>query len=391
MITTGISPLGINWNVIVNNSPVDARHINRVTIDYAENTHDIATVDFVGTPSVIIADYLDKPVAISMVVGGGINQSFFGYIKNIDAASVTSIGLIDSSPFQVMRAICFGASYFLKETNNRIWNNVTLFDIVQQIANPYRMSYSVPNDSFKFARIVQNKNTNWEFLVKVCNQLGYRVSCHGTHIHVWDPLKALAHQPSYTIIRGLLGKNKNYTPSPGDIIKFEPVIGTHTISGANTTNSVGYVTPEGTVGTVSNYDLPLSETYINDNPIQTNQTLSINAQSFEMAQRIVTAEKLNQSFSYHAHVEIMSDPSIVPGGIVKVEGYGNNFDGYWYVNKVVHELVSESMLSNISISKNTPDDNFDKFPKVKKYKFAPEPILLNNRWVAQTEYADVYA
>jgi hypothetical protein len=391
MITTGISPLGINWNVIINDSPVDARHINRVTIDYAENTHDIATVDFVGTPSVIIADYLDKPVAISMVVGGGIKQSFFGYIKNIDAISLTSVGLIDASPFQTMRAVCFGASYFLKETNNRIWTNVTLNNIIQQLANPYRFSYSVPEDSFKFSRVVQNQNTNWEFLVKVCNQLGYRVSCHGAHIHVWDPLKALAHQPSYTVIRGLIGKNKNYNPSPGDILKFEPVIGTHTISGTNTTNSVSYITPEGTIGTVSDSDLYALGTYLNDNPTQTNQTLSINAQSHEMAQRIVKTEKLNQSFSYHARAEIMSDPSIIPGGIVKVEGYGNNFDGYWYVNKVVHELVSESMISNLSLSKNTPDEDFDKFPKVRKYRLAPEPILLNNRWVAQTEYADVYS
>lgn len=391
MITTGISPLGINWNVIVNNSPVDARHINRVVIDYEENTHDIATIDFVGTPSVIIADYLDKPVAVSMTVGGGITQSFFGYVKSIDAVSVTSIGLIDYSPFQTMRAVCFGASYYLKETNNRIWNNVTLNNIIQQLANSYRFSYSVPEDSFQFLRVVQNQNTNWEFLVKVCNQLGYRVSCHGTHIHVWDPLKALAHQPSYTVIKGLIGKNKNYTPAPGDIIKFEPVIGTHTISGANTTNSVGYITPEGTIGTVSDSDFYSLGTYANENPTQTSQTLSINAQSHDMAQRIVKAEKLNQEFSYHARAEIMSDPSIVPGGIVKVEGYGNNFDGYWYVNKVLHELVSEAMISTITLSKNTSDDNFDKFPKVKKYLPAPEPILLNNRWVAETEYADVYS
>ena len=390
MITTSLSPLGISWNVSIDNSPVDSRTVQRVSIDLKENHHDSAIIEVMGVPTVYLSEYVDKPIYVQLMISGNAAQEFYGYVKHIDASSTTHTGLVNNSPFQVVRIVCFGASYILRSKKNKIWQDVSLKDIVYEITNLKRFSFSIPNDSFRFKRLVQKQTSDWKFLVDISAQLGYKLSSHGSHLHIWDATKAIGRQISYTVLRNLISSKGDYRPIPGTIIYFEPVIGSSTPKSENVNNIVHFIDEQGVTSTIQNNDLDTASGFGKPLPIDSDDELAVNASSFEVAERIVQSIQKEKAFTYYCQATILSDPSIVPGGVVKVEGYGNNFDGFWYVNSVTHSLASESMLSTLSLSKSSADTTYDYFPIVAQYQKPPQTILINNAWVSQTEFSNVY-
>ena len=87
---------------------------------------------------------------------------------------------------------------------------------------------------------------------------------------------------------------------------------------------------------------------------------------------------------------VFGDPSIVPGGVVKIEGYGGDFDGYWYVNSVTHTLSTDVLTSFLKLEKDGTYDILPKFPVVQRYLKTPLPILIKDKWVMKSEYVNVY-
>ena len=390
MITTSLNPLGISWNVSINNVPVALTDIQKVVIDYQENNHDIAFIEFIGVKSTIIGSYLDKPVIISLVINGGAYQTFYGYIKNIEGNSTTYLGTVNFSPFQTLRATCFGASYVLRKKQNKVWNNVTLKDIVNDIAESNRFSYDVPNDTFVFTRLMQSNKSTWKFLVDIAKQLNYAVSCHGTNIHIWNPLKALGRQTTYTSLEGFDKSKKTYKPSPGTIIKFVPTIGNSTTEETRTEVSAHVLDSSGSISTINSENIEYSAGFGQNLDTQYTNELALNLPSIELAQRIAQAKKESKGFTYHAIVDIVTDPNIVPGSIVKVQGYGLYFDGFWYVKTVRHELQSESLISVLSLIKDSNSYEVTILPNIQKYTKIENTALINDMWVAQTESFNVY-
>jgi hypothetical protein len=188
----------------------------------------------------------------------------------------------------------------------------------------------------------------------------------------------------------LISSKGDYRPIPGTIIYFEPVIGSSTPKSENVNNIVHFIDEQGVTSTIQNNDLDTASGFGKPLPIDSDDELAVNASSFEVAERIVQSIQKEKAFTYYCQATILSDPSIVPGGVVKVEGYGNNFDGFWYVNSVTHSLASESMLSTLSLSKSSADTTYDYFPIVAQYQKPPQTILINNAWVSQTEFSNVY-
>ncbi len=390
MITTGLNPLGISWNVSIDNAPVALTDIQKVVIDYKENSHDVAFIEFIGINSSVIGSYIDKPVVISLLINGGAYQTFYGYIKNIEGNSTTYLGTVNFSPFQTLRATCFGASYIFRKKQNKVWNNVTLKDIVNDIAESNRFSYDVPDDQFVFTRLMQSNKTTWKFLVDIAKQLNYAVSCHGTNIHIWNPLKSLGRQTTYTLLEGFDKTKKTYKPSPGTIIKFIPVIGNSTTEDTRSEVSAHVLDSSGSLSTINSEDIEYSAGFGQTLDVQYTHELALNLPSVELAQKVAQAKKESRGFTYHATAEIVTDPNIVPGSIVKVQGYGLYFDGYWYVKAVRHELQSESLISIVSLIKDSNSYEVTSFPNVQKYTKTENTVLINNTWVAQTESFNVY-
>lgn len=389
MISTNLSPLGITWECAIDNVPFSRRRLQRISISLVENQHDLATIEVVGVPSNYLMSYIDRPVYLKIEILGKRICRFYGYVSRIDAESSTNEGLVNNSPFQSVKIVCLGTSYLTMSKQNAVWENVSLTDIISEISSTYRYGYSVPNNKHRFKRLVQSETSVWQFLVKTVGSLGYSVNISNSYVHVWDSRVAAARQTSYSELTGTKVKKLNYKPTPGSIISFKPTFNTLSVNGSGTHKVISYIDNLGKVSTVSLADLELPDALGVYSTSRFTDMVSTNVATFDSAKQALIAGS-NRAQLNTCETTVYGDPSITPGGVVKVSGYSSNFDGFWYVQSVTHELVTDNLLTHLGLSKNASSTKLPKFPNVQRATSPPLPILLNNKWALPREYANVY-
>lgn len=390
MIFKSSSPTSPAVNISIDGTPVNYLQLQKITVELNENMHDLAVLEFVGVSADTIDLYIDSAIQISVELPDRDPSYFYGYIIFVEPVSTTASGTIDGSPFQTMRAFCLGASYRMKGLRSRVWENMTLSEIATTIADKYSFSVSVPNDSYKFPRLVQSAQSDWSFLVTAAVRLGYNLSVNGTHIHIWDAYKALEHKTSYSTLHTIRGLKGSVRPLPGQILMFSGRIGNVTTDGSRSVDTVHTLTKDGQVLSVSNelstefsgLGSPVTRVFTND--------LNINSDSYEMSDRLVTGA-MRRKFPMTAEVTVVADPSIVPGGVVGIKEYNAKFDGYWYVRGVTHELTHSDMVTHVKIAKDSLDGNGTVPLHVAPYKAPPMPAYIHGSWISEKDMVNVYA
>ena len=390
MIFKGSSDLSPKVSISIDNVPVDYMSIKRVTIELKENMHNMVVLEFAGLNPQLVSEYIDRPIKLSVELRERDSYEFCGYLSFLEPMSNTHNGTVNKSPFQLTRAYCFGASYLMKSTSSRIWENMTLAEIATEIADKYLFSVSVPDDSYRYPRLVQTAQSDWAFLVDTANQLGYSVSAENTHLHIWDPYKAISRNRSYSALFTLRGTQGNPSPSPGQIMKFDGRIGGITPDGDRNIDTLYVLDNIGNVLSVSNADSDDSSGL--GKPVETmfTNTLNKNAISYEMGNKLVLSE-LRKKFPITACVDVLGDTSMYPGGIVNVKEYNAQFDGFWYVQSVHHEIFQSSMSTYIEISKDSLGVREVEPSLSAKYSTPPNSALRNGKWVSETNMVNVYA
>jgi len=389
MIFKSASPISPDVKIAISNVTVDYMALQRISLEQRENHHDMLTLDFSGFSPDLFGEYLEKPVSVSISYPNLKECSFYGYITFIEPISVTNQGLVDNSPFQMIRIYCISASYLMKSKVSKAWDGATLYDVATEIANKYDFSLSIPKDSYRFTRIVQTAESDWELLVRLSNQLGYSVTVHGTHIHIWDSYKALKRGISYAPLNTIKGLNGDVTPDLGQIIMFEAQYGALTPEANRAPNTIHVLDRDGKTFSISS--ALLEETSRLGTPIQSifSNVLNKNADTYEMGNRIVSAS-LRDGFSVTAKVMITGLPILKPGSIVKINKYESDFDGYWYVQEVTHQITKSEMVSYLKIATDsTPADTLSA-NNVRPHSEPPEPTLIKGKWVKGSNYLEIY-
>ena len=389
MITTNLSPLGITWGIAIDGVPFSKQTVQKIQTSFSSYQHDYLVVELVGVPSSYVSNYVEKPIVVYVKINGGKSYNFYGYITQIEGTSSTNEGTVNGSPFQILKLICLGSSHLLRSNNTLVWENVTLENIVSDISKDFRLGYSMPVDTYVFKRLVQSEESLWKLLVKACDQLGYEITLTNAHLHIWDKDKSLARQSSYTILRGVKEKRNNYSPFPGDIINIETTLGTSDVSQQSGDKTITYIDERGVFVTVDSSQLNVLNSFGTPPDSRFYNKLTVSVDSFEKASRYIES-KIKKAYPYMADALVYGDPSIVPGGVVKIEGYGGDFDGYWYVNSATHTLSTDTLTSFLKLEKDGTYDTLPKFPIVQRYQEPPLPTLIKNKWVMKSEYVNVY-
>lgn len=389
MIFKGSSDLSPRTNIVIDGVAVDYLSIKRLSIELHENMHSVAILEFAGLNPQLITEYVDRPMKISVEIRERDVMDFCGYITHLEPFSLSHSGTVNKSPFQLTRVYCMGASYLMKSKRSRVWENITISEIAQQLADTYKFSVSVPNDPYRFSRLVQSSESDWRFLVNTAKQLGYSVLVENTHINVWDPFKALSQRRAYSALytsRGLYG---NPNPQPGQIIQFDGRIGAVTPDASKTPNTIHVLDKQGNILSISNADS--SDHSGLGTPVKTKftDTYSKNADSFEMGSKLVNGE-LRRSFPFYAKVTVVGDPGINPGGIVNIKEYNAQFDGFWYVTTVTHELTQSSMVTFLEIIKDSTGASTDTPMYTSPYVQPPVPAIQDGSWISSTNMVNVY-
>jgi len=389
MIFKTESPLSPDVSITIDSVPTNYLSLQRISIEEQENNHNLVVLDFSGLAPETFFDFIDKPISIdiSFPTLGGV--SFYGYIGFLEPHSETKSGLVNQSAFQITRMYCFGASYIMKSKKSKAWENVTISDIAKTIADTYKFSVSVPNDSYRFPRLVQSSKSDWEFLKETCNTLGYSISARGTHIHIWDPFQAMNHRISYAVLKTIAGLNGNVSPNVGQILNFDATIGNVSTAGERTPETIHILDKSNAILSVggnlnketSGLGTPLESPFTD--------TLSKNADSYEMADKFIMGS-LRTKFSMSAIVQITGNPTIKPGGIIKLDKYDTSFDGFWYVRSARHEITHSQLVTTLELIKDGIGDSTPTSTVVQEYKTPPVPSLINKRWISSTNYVSTY-
>ena len=109
-----------------------------------------------------------------------------------------------------------------------------------------------------------------------------------------------------------------------------------------------------------------------------------------MGQKIVLGE-LRHKFPITAQVDVIGDTSIQPGGVVNVKEYNAQFDGFWYVQGVRHEVFQSTMSTHIEISKDSLGNREVEPTMSDTYTTPPAPALRSGKWVSEVNMVNVYA
>lgn len=386
MIFKSQNPLSPTVTIEIDGVSVDYKSIHSVCLSLEENKHDVATITFNGLHPKAITDYINAAVRVTASIGSGRSVEFCGYVTYVEPESTSYSNIVNKSIFQKAKVVCFGASISMKNVITRAWENASVLSIASDLANSYSFSLETINDSFSIPKIVQTKQSDWEFITKFCKKYGYAVTVHGTHMRLWDVNRFLGRVQSFEI---LSTPRKVTELQPGSIINFS--------------GTFGYLTPEGKA-----YNYTLESVGEDGKVIKTtgnsnkNQTLSGVGESskysssiIESSNSVIESEKMiegrmKEALPFNATVRTAVALGTIPGGVVMLEGYDSNFEGFWYVRSVEHELLGSNCISTLKISKDFNTTNKSIFPPSEVGSTPPSPQFINKTWKTSVERIESY-
>jgi hypothetical protein len=385
MITTGSSSIELKFEVLIHNGYLDYTSIQRVNVELEEGKHNLATLEIAGIPPEYLDTYIDLPISIRITVGGVRSHTFYGYIVYLEPTSENAQGLVNKSPFQTTKVYCFGASYVMRSRRTEVHNNKTIVQIAKEFAEKYNFTVSVPNNPYVYSRLVQAGESDWGFLSRIAEMLGYRVLMRGVHIDIWDPF-ALFERVGTTPLYAMSGNRGSMNAASGQVIKFHGVVGAVTPTSAKVPDTI-HALVDGGVATLS---MDVSSGLGTSVKSIFSDEIAKNADSIDMAKAILTGRS-RQKFPYTAHVDVVGDPSLEPGMLVNIDRYNSALDGIWLIKSVRHEMFRGSSMSYLTLVK---DSNFsDVIDPVEKVPPAPEltnPFIKNMQWVTPHELVNIY-
>lgn len=386
MLNSG-SPLSPKVSLELGGVEVNYFSINNIELDLAVNKHDVLTFHMNGIPSKAITDYIDVPVRFFLSSGAGRSQQFVGYVLYVEPSYSSSAPIVNQTVFNSAKVVCLGASVNMKSTHSRVWGSTTIYKIAQEIASRYKFSLSVLRDEFVMRNAVQANESDWEFLVRLCETYGYSMTVHGTHMSIWDPFQAIGRRPSYERI---IPQTAYSGPTPGGILEFKGTFGHLTTEGESYKYSVQSIDDNGNIVTVSDPEsgrVPSWSGY-GETPLYIS-AITDSSTSIGEGQKLIDAER-RKHFAFNAEARISAGAGIVPGGIVSVEGYNAEFEGLWYVKEVRHTMGSSSYYTDLYIGKDYNLSGEYIVPPITLASSPPTSDYVDGSWVASKQTVELY-
>lgn len=380
------SPTGVsaNYELTINGAEVKYDSISNISIALEEDKHDVLMLDMFGIPARAVSDYLNNAVQCRVWLAANYVHTFVGSIIEIQPHAVTSDGLLNDSPFQQSTIICMGASYEMRGPRDRSWETTSLHDVAFEFAKRYDFSVDVPNDEVVYDSLIQVNESDWQFLVRYANMMGYKTTCHGTHLHLYDPFKASVRSTSAHRLSTAPTDGFDMRSAPGQIMSFDMSVEDKRKSGQINIPIVSVINDDGTVFDLSSRDLNRQNGTSRDRDAREH----VFADTYAKAQRALMAAQ-RRYYDYEATAVVSGVPGALPGGVALLDGYRNDFDGMWYVCGVTHTLVNQMFMSELSLRRNR-NNQLDEYRPVTRYAEPPSPEWEGSYWRSSKRYLNAY-
>lgn len=149
-------------------------------LDQKTNSHELLTLTFAGkltsdTTTVVSGD----PVQFTWSSDFGTN-TFVGYVHSIKPTDINA---------NVTEIYCVSPSYLLKNTDQKVYKNVTADVIVSKIAAKYGLKAITQRHPRVFPSLVNAGQSDWQFLKQLANLTGFLLKTEGTTIYFMSKSK----------------------------------------------------------------------------------------------------------------------------------------------------------------------------------------------------------
>ena len=309
-----------------------------IIIRQAMGKHDI--VEIIYPPmggSLLQGVKTGSPVKI-MWGNDKVTETFFGYVAD-SAPKVTP------NRHRTTKIRCVGASYLLKQGDNKIWTNKTASQIVEEIAKKFKLKPIVTGHPTIFAQQSLSGQSYWQKIKELGDKIGYGYQAIGTQLH-FHPIDKMIDQ-FMTVIPVMSYNDPLFEPqnyfSANTLDRFEPIVGDYVerYKHNKTTKIIGGTDPV----TGKPYRYSTSPTDIGkkirknvSNPIFQNVETGIVTGNAAVAISLAKAKAQLSRLSIPAHADAQGDPRIAPWRTVEVENTGSLTDGFWVVQEVTHRM-----------------------------------------------------
>lgn len=379
--THGVAP---KFEITINGVEFNYMSLHSIHISLEENMHDLAKIRVAGIPPRAITEYLNTAVDIKVWLNANFYQRFVGTVIEVDPISMTREGLVNRSPFQDATLTCLGASYDMRGPRERMWNNSVLDDVVREFSRRYRFSADVLKTKPVYSQLMQSNESDWQFLVRYSQMMGLSVNCHGTHIHVYDPYKAVGRNTSLHKLTTLRGDGFDLTQYPGQIFEFHGSFLDRRKSGSINKPVISVAQPDGKRYDVSWREINREADRAEDRDVRAHWY----AESYDEAAAVLGAAQ-KKGYDYEATATVMFLPGAVPGGVIDVREYKSEFDGLWYVHSVEHTMITGNFSTVLKLRRNRNSQLIQ--TPVEEFREPPLSEWSQDRWQARRASVNVYS
>ena len=386
MIFSGATKSAPTVKVDITGGVVDDSSIVSVEVSLAENKHDMATITYAGFPGLAVTDYKGLPVKVSIRSDSVNFLHFYGYVSYVEVESRTHAGIVNKSAIQLAKVVCFGTSYQMKGLKSASYKNITLPKLLASISKKYNLSYSVPNNRLVFKLLTQTNQSDWEFLVSVCDSIGYAITASDAHLTVYDPSSSY-HRGIASIPLSTLLSDNGADEKPGNVVDFTGYIGDVTPYGSSAGQTLKALDIKGklqshTSTTTSGLGRPFGQRFMDE--------ITVNAATKE--ELVSKTEGFAQKeWPLQADVTVLGVASATPGRLVNLNRYDSAFDMDWVIAEATHFVTLSRYLTTLKLK----TDSLNTSPRVdragKRFVAPPVPVLsAGNIWRSSVDVANVY-
>ena len=276
-------------------------------------------------------------------------STWYGYVNHHELQST----VIDGKRAVQMDYYIIGTSKPMNTAVNKTWLNVTGSAIAQQLATKYFLRAVITNSTWTLDYEVQAGETDFNFLARIAQKIGYRFYVSGGTMYFVDPLMMFASASTSFIFTYNIDNSLGYADTAWNFHRLAgdnlpgSAVATRQICGIDdSTNALFTVTPAAAasvsaLSSVTAVPTPGAATGTTTSGIlvQRNDKFARNTAE---AQSMVNAVQQLAQFQVGCTVDVQGNNLLYPGKTITLAGKAlpDTAAGLYFITKTVHQIYS---------------------------------------------------
>jgi hypothetical protein len=309
------------------------KRITSVTVTQERYAHEMINVQFRDWDIQYSNIKPGNPV-ICELRGTDSSRKFHGYVHDI-RPHITPGGR-----FTDMTII--GASYQLKQANQRVFQNVTASDVIRKIAAEHSFSTEIDDHPRVYEQITQPGSTDLQLMTRLAKQCGYTLRIENTAIHFKNFVTDFN---KYKKSANLFVMRNANDPQGSTLYSFDLLMSESYkyLDSYKSAIQVGGVDPQAITKAIATNQLrPTTIKVKKEIELFDSYATDVVAPGSSIAYYEAKAADERNRFPYRARIKVLGAPTVNPDKPIYLEGLGPDYSGYWIVLSAIHHVVETS-------------------------------------------------